>query len=112
MFKIKLAASFDNCQGLRSGKSVFSLICVGKLLPWQNCPNKIFVKIKKLYIKNLVGFLPKAKQSYKIRRSTFQWIRYVSIVYFSEKTFGRSMLTHVEQKWLCRISSFYEKKKD
>ena len=106
MFKMKFTSAFGNCQGFCRGKSVFYLICVGKLLPRQNCLNNIYVKIKKLYIYKIwsnscqkPNSLTKSREVHFSRSNIF-------LLYFCEKNF----LTHAEQKWLCRILSFWEKR--
>ena len=50
---LKLAWALGNCQGFCQGKSVFSLMCVSKLLPRQNCPNNILILGSIIVKKNL-----------------------------------------------------------
>ena len=56
--------------------------------------------------------MSKTKPPDKIpQRSTFQLIKYISIAFLWENFLAEILLTHAEEKWLCRISSFYEKRK-
>ena len=71
---------------------------------WEVGSNTILINymyivfLKKRYIKNLVEFLSKAKWSEKIHRSTFQQIKYISIVFLWERKFGRSTAYSWEKK--------------
>ena len=33
------------------------------------------------------------------------------LYFFEKKSLAEVLITHAEEKWLCRISSFYEKRK-
>ena len=112
MFKMKLTSLFGNCQGFCRGKSVFSLICVSKLLPRQNCLNNIYVKIKKLYIYKIwSNSCQKPNSLTKSREVHFSRSNIFLLYFFEKKSLAEVLLTHAEEKWLCRISSFYEKRK-
>ena len=112
MFKMKFPSAMGNCQGFCRGKSVFSLICVGKLLPRQNCLNNIYVKIKKLYIYKIwSNSCQKPNSLTKSREVHFSRSNIFLLYFFEKKSLAEVLLTHAEEKWLCRISSFYEKRK-
>ena len=44
----KFVSAPDSCRGFCQGKSIFSLMYVGKLLPRRNCLNNIHVNLDKL----------------------------------------------------------------
>ena len=44
----KLALALSNCRSFSQRKTVFFLMCIGRLLPRQNCLKNICVKSKKL----------------------------------------------------------------
>ena len=112
MFKMKFTSAFGNCQGFCRGKSVFYLICVGKLLPRQNCLNNIYVKIKKLYIYKIwSNSCQKPNSLTKSREVHFSRSNIFLLYFFEKKSLAEVLLTHAEEKWLCRISSFHEKRK-
>ena len=57
-----------------------------------------------------MGFLLKPKQSEKIEVNFSRSKKF--LLYFCEKkSLAEILLIHPEEKWLCRISSFYEKRK-
>ena len=57
-----------------------------------------------------MGFLSKAKQSEKIHKSKFQWIKHISIVFLWEKMFGRNTTYSCRKNCYVKFHHFMKKK--
>ena len=64
----KFALALSICRGFSQGKSVFSLICIGKLLPGQHCLNNMTVNFWINFCENL----------YILSERTFFFLTYAS----------------------------------
>ena len=64
---LKFVSALGNCQGFCQGKSVFSLMCVSKLLPSWNCLNSIHVNFWINYCK-------------KVKKSSFLYTFWATLI--------------------------------
>ena len=117
MVNIQIVKSFS-----RPKDQVFKwwlIIAPGEILPKSSMRSWQQYNIDKLYVYNFF------KKEYKIQWGSCQKPNSLTksievhfsrsniflLYFFEKKSLAEVLLTHAEEKWLCRISSFYEKRK-
>ena len=117
MVNIQIVKSFS-----RPKDQVFKwwlIIAPGEILPKSSMRSWQQYNIDKLYVYSFF------KKEYKIQQGSCQKPNSLTksievhfsrsniflLYFFEKKSLAEVLLTHAEEKWLCRISSFYEKRK-